>query len=240
MNEINKNKVLDNIQVLNRIEIGKEALVSYIDETGKRVEVRTDKVIDYYIGPNMFKIYTLNGDYKATSYEFIQGRPLNKYEYTSNIENAGYRIESRIFADDGINYVLAYNEKNRYGSNFVTWIENTYSEEVKYDGGHYFDTREEAIKDLLLRVDMNKSVGLRSHFMQEIFKEDLQAILSINYEEEQIQEYMSNPEFVDVVFDEWLSVGSTFVNQDGLIEIIQDQIQELDERCKDHTVEMEY
>ena len=53
MNEINKNKVLDNIQVLNRIEIGKEALVSYIDETGERVEVRTDKVIDYYIGPNM-------------------------------------------------------------------------------------------------------------------------------------------------------------------------------------------
>lgn len=238
MNKVDKNTIWSRIEVLNRIEIGNSAELVCFNEKGEPTIVETEDVIDYSLKPKSFTLYTKDGDYKTNTYEFIKGLPKNRYKYVINDENVGYKIESRIYADDGINYVLAYNENNRYGSNFVTWIENVYSGEPKYDGGHYFDTREEAMKDLLLRVDSNKSIGLKSHFMKEIFKEDLQSILSMNYEDDIVQQYMDNPEFVDIVFDEWLSIDSAFIDEGELLKIVQDQIDELDQQSLDQIIEL--
>ena len=224
---MNKLKELNNVKVLNQISLGKSAELEVFDETNNSWKrINTEPIINYSLKDDVLKMESKNDAYKIYDVMFENGLPMNKYEYTEQKENAGYIIESRLCADDGLNYVLAYNPNTKYNCDtYVTWVENVLDAgEPRYNVGHYFNDRESALKDLLVRFNENKNINLRLHYRKEIFYEDLEAVLLNQISERDVEKLMKDDSFKEIMFDKWMKVDEIENNFDILSNLIQEEI----------------
>ena len=216
------------VNVLNKVSIGEEIELEIFDnESENWNKLITEPIIDYSWNYGILKLITNTESYKISDVFFENGLPSNKYSYSQKNENEGYIIESRLCIDDGLNYVLAYNPNLKSNcSNYVTWLENVLDSgmEPRYNNGHYFDDRESAMKDLLLRFDESKNINLKLHYRKEIFYEDLEAVLLNQVSEQNVEKLMKDDSFKEVMFDKWMKVDDIDNNFDILSNLIQEEI----------------
>lgn len=140
--------------------------------------------------------------------------------------NQGYLIRQEITYDnlDGEACAVVLGEKETsYGMQYVTWQRDS---EGGYNHGHYFSDKDAAKLDLFRRGLEKSSVDLRGKYMEEDALSDIDAALSYEFSEKQVDKLLENGVFKERALHAYYNVDHSYEN-DALRETLEDLYHEM-------------
>ena len=146
--------------------------------------------------------------------------------------NQGYEIINMVQItrehDSDIEVVMGYNPKAPQP--FVTW--SYYPEKDSYEHGHYFVSKENALRDMFERGMDKVDLDLREIYRKETAIADMDAALGYGFKEDAIEGLLNNDQFLSRALHGYYNIDHSAEN-DALRDVLEDLY---DEMVRNHEI----